>query len=325
MTTTPILNKLAIIGVGMMGASVAQASRQAGAVKTIVGFDSNPDHRTQALNKGIVDGVYDSIADTVADADMVMLASPMGTYDSIAKSLTGALKPTCIVTDLGSVKAKVYTRLLQTGHAPELIIPGHPIAGSEKSGPTHGITQLFQDRHVIITPKDHTDKTALKTLIDFWKTLGADVETMTPEHHDRVLAITSHLPHLLSYIMVDTASNLEDHLKREGVEDPLDTSEVIKYSAGGFRDFTRMAGSDPIMWRDIFLENEDAVLEMLGRYTEDLIAIQRAIRWKDGEKLRNLFEKTREIRQGVIEQGQAGTFVPTNTDDDTTLSLYNSD
>ena len=319
------INTLTIIGMGMMGASVAQASRHTGAVKTIIGYDSNPDHCKQSLAGGIVDAVYDNIADAVADADMVMLASPMGTYDSIAKSLKEALKPTCILTDLGSVKAQVYTRLTQSGHAPELIIPAHPIAGSEKSGPKNGITQLFQDRHVIITPKDHTDKTALKTVMDFWKTLGADVETMTPEHHDRVLAITSHLPHLLSYIMVDTASNLEDHLKREGVEDPLATCEVIKYSAGGFRDFTRMAGSDPIMWRDIFLENEDAVLEMLGRYTEDLIAIQRAIRWKDGEKLQKLFEETREIRRGVIEQGQAGTFVPTNTDDDTALSLYNSE
>ena len=327
-TKTPIFKTLAIIGVGMMGASVAQAARRAGVAQTFVGFDKDPKHCKQALHNGVVDKIYDSIAETVAHADMVMIASPMGTYQEIAESLQGALKPDCILTDLGSVKAKVYTRLLQSGHPPELIIPGHPIAGSEKSGPTHGITQLFQDRYVIITPKEHTDKTALQTVIDFWQLLGADVEIMTPEHHDRVLAITSHLPHLLSYAMVDTASNLEDHLKRGGAEHTLDTSEVIKYSAGGFRDSTRLAGSDPIMWRDIFLENEASVLEMLERFIEDLTAIKKSIRYKDGEHLQSLFEKTREIRKDVIEQGQAGTFVPTNTthsDDDGTLNMYGSD
>ena len=309
------INKLTIIGMGMMGASVAQAARQANAVASIIGFDINEIHRQQSLDNGIVDAVYDNIADAVSDADLVMIASPMGTYDAVAQSLSGALKPDCILTDLGSVKGGVYDRLLTSGVKPSHIIPAHPIAGSEKSGPTYGITELFKQRHVIMTPVSDTDKTALATLTNFWQALGADVETMTAEHHDRVLAITSHLPHLLSYVLVGTASGLEEYLKKEGAEDTLDTSEVIKYSAGGFRDSTRLAGSDPVMWRDIFLQNEGAVLEMLGRFTEDLVAIQRAIRWKDADALEELFTRTREIRREVIEQHQAGNFIPNETPD----------
>lgn len=305
---------LCIIGMGMMGASIAQAVRHNGTAQHITAVDPNPKHRQIALNNGIADGVYDTVADGVAGADMVIIASPISTYDSIATQLQGHLPDHCILTDIGSVKSNVAERLQKSGHNPALIIPAHPIAGLEKSGPAHGITDLFVNRSVIITPTKHSNPTATATLTQFWQSLGATVETMDVAHHDRVLAITSHLPHLISYSIVGTVADLETHLKSDtGTNPDISENEVIKYSAGGFRDFTRLAGSDPTMWRDIFIENDTAVLEMLGRFTEDLIALQKAIRWHDTEALETLFTRTREIRTKVIAENQHGTFNPTNT------------
>lgn len=299
---------ISILGIGMMGASIAQACRHNGTTKRIVAYDINPCHREQALSLGIVDAAYDTVAAAVADVDMVIIASPISTYDSLAEQLRGHLQPHCILTDIGSVKTNIAERLQQSGHTPALIIPGHPIAGSEKSGPTHGITNLFENRSVLLTPTPHTDGDALNTLSQFWHSLGADVSCMDVHHHDRVLAITSHLPHLISYSFVGTVADLETHMQQ--TDDDIHENEVIKFSAGGLRDFTRLAGSDPTMWRDVFLENDRAVLEMLGRFTEDLIALQKAIRWKDAKALEDLFIRTREIRTKVIEQNQEGTFVP---------------
>lgn len=231
----------------------------------------------------------------MAEADIVVLCTPVGSYAAIAREMAAHLKPGAIVSDVGSTKGSVVRDVAP--HLPETVhfVPGHPVAGTEKSGPDAGFATLFEKRWCILTPPEGTDADAVRAVTEMWRRIGSDVEIMTPEHHDYVLAITSHVPHLLAYNIVSTVVDLEEHLKME----------VFKYAAGGFRDFTRIAASDPVMWRDVFLNNRDAVLEMLGRYIEDLHALQRAIRWGEGDKLETLFTRTREARQAVVKARQA--------------------
>jgi cyclohexadieny/prephenate dehydrogenase len=242
----------------------------------------------------LCDEVHDSATAAVKGADLVILCSPVGTYGALAEEIAPALAPGCILTDVGSVKKAVVADVQP--HVPDTVhfVPGHPIAGTEQSGPDAGFAGLFENKWCILTPLEGADQAAVDRLSGFWKACGSDVDIMDPEHHDMVLAITSHLPHLIAYNIVGTAADLEE----------VTSSEVIKYSAGGFRDFTRIAASDPVMWRDVFLTNKDAVLEMLGRFSEDLSALQRAIRWGDGEMLQQFFTRTRAIRKGVIDAGQ---------------------
>jgi cyclohexadieny/prephenate dehydrogenase len=242
----------------------------------------------------LVDSIHATAASAVKDADLVILCVPVGACGAIAKDIGAALKPGCIVTDVGSVKAAVVRDVAPHLPAGVHFVPGHPIAGTEQSGPASGFADLFLKRWCILTPLPDSDVSAVKRLEKFWHSCGSDVDLMTPEHHDLVLAITSHLPHLIAYNTVATAADLEE----------VTDSEVIKYSAGGFRDFTRIAASDPTMWRDVFLNNREAVLEMLGRFSEDLSALQRAIRWGDGETLFNLFTRAREVRRSIIAAGQ---------------------
>jgi cyclohexadieny/prephenate dehydrogenase len=260
----------------------------------ITGYARSEGTRTKAREIGLVDKVFATAREAVEGADLVILCSPVGTYAALAEEIAPALKAGAILTDVGSVKGAVVRDVAQ--HVPTGVhfIPGHPIAGTEQSGPESGFAELFINRWCILTPLPGADAQAVGKLAEFWRACGSNVETMTPEHHDLVLAITSHLPHLIAYNIVSTAADLEE----------VTSSEVIKYSAGGFRDFTRIAASDPTMWRDVFLNNKDAVLEMLGRFSEDLSALQRAIRWGDGEALFNIFSRSRQIRRGIIAAGQ---------------------
>ena len=290
----PLLRHLAIIGMGLIGSSLARAARQAGLVETITAIDADDAVRATVAQLGLADQVTADAAAAVADADLVMLATPVGCYAAVAETIGSNLKPGAIVSDVGSVKAMVGTAV-----APHLptgvhLVPGHPVAGTEESGPQAGFAALFHGRWSILTPTPGTDQAAIATVRALWQGIGAKVEIMDAAHHDLVLAITSHVPHLIAYNIVGTASHLEE----------VTRSEVIKYSAGGFRDFTRIAASDPTMWRDVFLANREAVLEMLGRFTEDLTALQRAIRFGDGEALFDLFSRTRDIRRGIIDEGQ---------------------
>jgi cyclohexadieny/prephenate dehydrogenase len=253
--------------------------------------------RAEAL--GLGDSYHADPAEAVRDADCVILSIPVGAVGPVTAAIAGVMKPGAIISDVGSVKASVVAAMRP--HVPKGVhfVPAHPVAGTEYSGPDAGFAALFDNRWCILTPPDGTDPAAVEKLTAFWRRLGANVETMSPEHHDLVLAITSHVPHLIAYNIVGTAADLET----------VTESEVMKFSAGGFRDFTRIAASDPTMWRDVFLNNREAVLEMLGRFTEDLTALQRAIRWGDGDALFNLFTRTREIRRGIIAAGQE-TAVP---------------
>jgi cyclohexadieny/prephenate dehydrogenase len=304
------IERLALIGLGLLGSSIAHALRRGGLAGHIAGFARSQATRDKAMEIGFIDSVHDSAATCVVDCDVVILCTPVGVYGAIAKEIAPTLKPGAIVTDVGSVKGAVIRAV--GPHLPDGVhlVPGHPVAGTENSGPEAGFAELFEGRHCILTPEPETDPDAIRVIHDMWAAMGSNVEVMDAAHHDRVLAITSHLPHLIAYTIVGTASDLEEHLRREQVEngDVVRTSEVIKYSAGGFRDFTRIAASDPVMWRDVFLNNKDAVLELLGRFTEDLTALQRAIRWGQGDVLEAWFERTREIRRGIVETGQAGSF-----------------
>lgn len=295
MTGAPSFDTVAIVGFGMMGASLALALREAGLAKTVIAVDIRDDHRRTAIAKGLADSAEADPARAAAHADLVVLATPIGRFGDIARAIGPHLKSGAIVTDLGSTKGSVLADVLP--HMPEGVafVPGHPLAGSEKSGPENAIRGLFRERWAILTPTPETDPDALARLRAMWEALGAMVDIMDAAHHDRVLAIVSHLPHLIAYSIVGTADDLEDATKQE----------VIRYSASGFRDFTRLAGSDPEMWRDIFLANKDAILEILQRFQEDLTALQRNIRWSEGERLEALFRRTREIRQSVIEARQA--------------------
>ncbi len=285
-------NRLAVIGCGLMGSSLARAAREC--AEEVVVYDTDATVRQQADELGICDQVCETAEDAVSGADLVVLATPVGVMGQVAEEITSALAPGTILTDMGSVKGAMIEAVRPHVPAGVHFIPGHPIAGTEQSGPAAGFPDLFQGRWCILTPLPGTDEGALTRLTQFWNAIGSQVELMEVEHHDLVLAITSHVPHLIAYNIVGTAADLEG----------VTQQEVIKYSAGGFRDFTRIAASDPTMWRDVFLANKDAVLEMLGRFSEDLTALQRAIRWGDGDALFTLFSRTRDIRRGIIDAGQ---------------------
>ncbi|MGB6428085.1 MAG: prephenate/arogenate dehydrogenase family protein, partial [Methyloceanibacter sp.] len=292
--TEPLFDKIAIIGLGLIGSSIARAARAQGAVGSIVASAHSPQTRKRVVELGLADRVTDTNADAVEGADLVIVCVPVGVCGAVAKEIGPHLTAGAIVSDVGSVKNSVVRDM--GPHLPSNVhfVPAHPVAGTEHSGPDAGFAELFENRWCILTPPEGTDPQAVDKLAAFWRLLGAKVETMTPEHHDIVLAITSHIPHLIAYNIVGTAYDVEN----------VTQSEVIKFSAGGFRDFTRIAASDPVMWRDVFLNNKEAVLEMLGRFSEDLAALQRMIRWDDGKALEELFTRTRAIRRGIIEAGQ---------------------
>lgn len=287
------IRRVAIIGLGLLGGSIGLAIKARELDIATTGFDCDPGVRAKAATRGLVGQVFDTAADAVANADLVILCVPVGAMGAAASDLAAGLAPHAIISDVGSSKEAV-AEALAAALPGACIIPAHPVAGTEQSGPEAGFATLFANRWCIITPPEGADPAAVAALSDFWTQLGSKVELMDAAHHDLVLAVTSHIPHLIAYTIVGTASDLED----------VTQSEVIKYSAGGFRDFTRIAASDPVMWRDVFLTNRGAVLEMLGRFSEDLTALQRAIRSGDGDTLFDLFTRTRAIRRQVIEQGQ---------------------
>jgi len=286
--------RLTLIGIGLIASSIARAARVEGLAEEIFCATPDADHRARALRSGLVDQAFASNAEAVAGADLVILCTPVGVMGQAAAEIGPALAAGAILSDVGSVKDGVVRAVAP--HVPSNVhfVPAHPIAGTENSGPDAGFASLFRGRWCIVTPLPGGDPDAAERLSAFWRAMGATVETMDTRHHDQVLAITSHIPHLIAYNIVGTADDLEAVTK----------SEVIKFSAAGFRDFTRIAASDPTMWRDVFLNNREAVLEMLGRFTEDLAALQRAIRWSDGDALFDLFTRTRDIRRAIIDAGQ---------------------
>lgn len=290
----PPFRRVALIGLGLIAGSMALAMRRAGLAEAITGHARSAETRAVALEVGLVDSVHETAAEAVAGADLVVLAVPVGAMAAIAEAIGPHLVPGCIVTDVGSVKQAVIDAVAP--HMPEgtHFIPGHPLAGTEHSGPRAGFATLFRNRWCILTPPEDADPQAVARLRALWEAMGAHVDLMDAPHHDLVLAVTSHAPHLIAYTMVGVA----DDLRR------VTDSEVIKYSAAGFRDFTRIAASDPTMWRDVFLTNKAATLEILGRFTEELFALQRAIRRGDGDHLHAYFTRTRAIRRGIIEAGQ---------------------
>jgi cyclohexadieny/prephenate dehydrogenase len=294
MTTTALINKLALIGAGLIGGSIARAARASGAARTIVATARSPQSRRRVMELGFADRVTDTNIEAVKDADLVIVSIPVGASGAVAKEIGPHLKTGAILSDVGSVKGSVVRDMAPFVPPGVHFIPAHPVAGTENSGPDSGFAELFVNRWCILTPVPGTDPAAVETLKAFWEKLGANVETMTPEHHDLVLAITSHLPHLIAYTIVGTADELGE----------VTESEVLKFSAGGFRDFTRIAASDPTMWRDVFLHNKEAVLEMLGTFNEDLAKLTRAIRRGDGEALFAHFTRTRAIRRGIVTIGQ---------------------
>jgi cyclohexadieny/prephenate dehydrogenase len=291
-----VFDRVAILGVGLIGSSIAHAARAEGAAARIDLYDPDPAVRARALDLKLGD-THESAAGAVREADLVVLAMPVGAMGAAMGEIAAALKPGAVLTDVGSVKGAVVAAVRNQVPAGVSFVPGHPIAGTERSGPDAGFATLFKGRWHILTPLDdpHPDyRAAVTRLADFWRALGAEVETMDPARHDVVLAVTSHLPHLIAFNIVAMAEDLES----------VTENEVVKYSASGFRDFTRIAASDPTMWRDVFLANKDAVLEMLARFSEDLTRLQRAIRWGDGETLFDIFARARRVRREVIEAGQ---------------------
>ena len=295
MSAQPLFNRLALIGVGLIGSSIARAARAQGAVRSIVATARTAATRRRVAELGLADQVVETSAAAVEGADLVIVCVPVGACGAVAREIGLHFKPGAIVSDVGSVKGSVLREMAP--HVPEGVhfVPAHPVAGTEHSGPDAGFAELFVGRWCILTPPPNADKEAVERLAAFWRLLGANVETMSAEHHDLVLGITSHLPHLIAYTIVGTADELGQ----------VTRSEVLQFSAGGFRDFTRIAASDPVMWRDIFLKNREAVLEIVQRFTEDLTALQRAIRWGEGDKLQELFTRTRAIRRSIIEAKQA--------------------
>jgi len=290
----PMFDRVALIGLGLIGSSLSHAMRRSGLARTIVGHAQTERTRATALRLGLVSEAHATAAETARDADLIILCVPVGACGDVARQIGPALKAGTILTDVGSVKGAVVRDV--TPHLPPGVhfIPGHPIAGTEHSGPESGFAELFDGRWCVLTPPAGADQAAVEKLAAFWKACGSQVEVMDAQHHDLVLAITSHVPHLIAYNIVNTARHLER----------VTDTEVIKFSAGGFRDFTRIAASDPVMWRDVFLNNKEAVLEMLGRFSEDLTALQRAIRFGDGDTLYRLFAEARSVRRGIIEAGQ---------------------
>ena len=313
-----MFERIAIIGIGLIGSSLARAVRRGGLAGHVAGCAKTAATRETALDLGIVDSAHADPAEAVRDADLVVICTPLGTYAELAARIGPRLMPGAIVSDVGSVKQAVIRDL--SPHLPDgtHLVPGHPVAGTEHSGPRAGFAERFEGRWCILTPPPGTDRAAGEQVAALWRAVGMTIEIMEPQHHDRVLAITSHLPHLIAYTIVGTVFDLEDQLRNQTDDggDSINRTEVIKYSAGGFRDFTRIAASDPVMWRDVFLNNREAVLEMLGRFSEDLAALQRAIRWGEGERLEDLFTRTRAIRRDIIEARQAGTFKATEPGDE---------
>jgi cyclohexadieny/prephenate dehydrogenase len=293
-STAPHFDRIALIGFGLIGGSIARAARVQGLAKEIVTTARSEKTRARVMELGIVDRVVATNAEAAEGADLVILCIPVGACGPVAAEIADHLKLGAIISDVGSVKNAVVKDMAPHLPAAVHLVPAHPVAGTEHSGPDSGFPELFINRWCILTPPEGTDPKAVERLRAFWAALGAKVEVMTPEHHDMVLAITSHLPHLIAYTIVGTADELEG----------VTQSEVLKFSAGGFRDFTRIAASDPTMWRDVFLTNKDAVLEMLGTFNEDLSKLTRAIRRGDGEALFEHFTRTRAIRRGIVEIGQ---------------------
>ncbi len=289
-----MFKRLALIGFGLIGGSIARAARAQGLAGEIVTTARSPATRRRVQELGVVDRVVETNIEAVKDADLVILCIPVGACGPVAEEIAPHLMPGAIVSDVGSVKGMVLRDM--SAHLPKTVyfIPAHPVAGTEHSGPDSGFAELFINRWCILTPPPDADPAAVEKLAAFWRAIGANVETMAADHHDLVLAVTSHLPHLIAYTIVGTADELED----------VTQAEVLKFSAGGFRDFTRIAASDPTMWRDVFLANKDAVLEMLGAFQEDLSKLTRAIRRGDGEALFDHFTRTRAIRRGIVNLGQ---------------------
>ncbi len=285
-----LFTRIALIGFGLIGSSLARVVKRDGLAGHIVACARTAATLEAAARLGIADSTTHDPAEAARNADLVIICTPIGSYGAIAKAIAPVLVPGAIVSDVGSVKSAVIEALAPHLPAGVHLVPGHPIAGTENSGPEAGFETLFEGRWFLITPPEGADPDAVERVAALWRRTGSLIAVMDAGHHDHVLAITSHIPHLIAYTIVGTATDLEDDLR----------SEVIKFSAAGFRDFTRIAGSDPVMWRDVFLNNREAVLEMLGRFTEDLTALQRAVRVGDGATLEALFTRTREIRRGVV-------------------------
>ena len=290
----PLFEKIALVGIGLIGSSLARVIAREGLAGHVAISTRSADTLARAEELGLGDSYTTDAKEAVRDADLVIVSVPVGSSGAVSEEIAPALKKGAILTDVGSTKASVIAQMQP--HVPEGVhfIPGHPLAGTEKSGPDAGFAELFENRWCIFTPLPDTDAAALEKLSEFWRRCGANIDTMDPAHHDMTLAIVSHLPHIIAYNIVGTADDLQTVTK----------SEVIKYSASGFRDFTRLAASDPTMWRDVCLHNKDAILEMLARFSEDLASLQRAIRWGNGDKLFDLFTRTRAVRRSIIEAGQ---------------------
>ena len=290
----PLFEKIALVGIGLIGSSLARVIAREGLAGHVAISTRSADTLARAEELGLGNSYSTDAKEAVRDADLIIVSVPVGSSGAVAQEIAPALKKGAILTDVGSTKASVIAQMQPYVPQGVHFIPGHPLAGTEKSGPDAGFAELFENRWCIFTPLPDTDPAALEKLSEFWRRCGANIDTMDPAHHDMTLAIVSHLPHIIAYNIVGTADDLESVTK----------SEVIKYSASGFRDFTRLAASDPTMWRDVCLHNKDAILEMLSRFSEDLASLQRAIRWGDGDKLFDLFTRTRAVRRSIIEAGQ---------------------
>ena len=287
-------DKISLIGMGLIASSMARGIRRHGIARSLVGYTRSQFTKELACELGLVDHMCDTLAEAAEDADLVVLCTPVRTFGEITRKIAPHLKPGATLSDVGSVKSYVVESV--SPHVPENVhfVPSHPLAGTEHSGPRAGFAELFVNRWCLITPLEDSLPGPMERLAEFWKILGAHVDFMEPAHHDLVLAVTSHVPHLIAYSMVGTA----DHLHR------VSKTEVIQYSAAGFRDFTRIAASDPTMWHDVFLSNKEATLDILGRFTEELFSLQRAIRTGEGDLLLDYFQRTRSIRKGIVEAGQ---------------------
>lgn len=288
--TELLFDRVALLGIGLIGSSLALAIKRCSLANHIAIYTRSQKTLNRAAKLELGDSYHSEVAKAVKGADLVIFCAPLGANTALAKASAPALAEGAIVSDVGSCKRSVIDDI--TPHLPDhaVLVPAHPVAGTEHSGPDAGFAELFDSRWCILTPEAGTDQTAVNKISQFWQQIGSNVEIMDADHHDQVLAITSHLPHLIAYTIVETATDLENDLQKE----------VVKFSAGGFRDFTRIAASDPTMWRDVFLNNRDAVLETLGRFTEDLTALQRAIRRGDGDQLHDSFTRTRALHRGVI-------------------------
>lgn len=291
-----LFNKITIIGIGLIGSSLARVIKKEKLAEKLTAYDSNPDYLKQSMELGIVDAVDYDLVSSVKDADLIVYSTPVGAYGKITEQIAPHLKKGAIITDVGSIKKYSVEEIEK--HLPEksdvIVVAGHPVAGTEKSGPENGFDNLFEGRWYIVTPSNCSTPEAVKKVSELWAAAKMKVDEMTPEHHDKVMAAVSHLPHLIAFSIVGTVADLEGFEKQE----------IIKYSASGFRDFTRIAGSDPTMWRDILLNNKDTILELIQRFVEDLTALQRNIRWNEGDKLFDLFSRTQKIRKEVIEAKQ---------------------